>query len=171
MTVEAGANTPSAKAPKGWNRIGAWIMAAILALYIVLAGWRAVQLMTSGEPFGVALGVALLVIPIVGAWALVTEVRFGVRLERLVERLDAAGGMPEPLPTAASGRPDRDAADNAFPAAKAAVEAAPESWQAWLRLSFAYDAARDRRRARHAAREAIRLERAGRANHETKERP
>lgn len=134
-------------------------MAAVLGLYIVLVGARAVQLLGSGEPLGVALGVALLVIPIVGAWALVTELTFGVRLARLVRRLEHADAMPTPLPATPSGRADRQAADAAFPVAKADVEAHPESWESWLRLSMAYDAARDRRRARRAAREAIRLAR------------
>lgn len=142
------------------SRAFAWVMAAVLALYVVLIGFRAVQLILSGEPIGVAIGVALLVVPLVGAWALVTELVFGVRLSRLVARLDAAGGMPTPLPRSPSGRADKDAADDAFPVAKADVEANPESWESWLRLSMAYDAARDRRRARRAARESIRLSRA-----------
>nr|WP_092506736.1 hypothetical protein [Agrococcus jejuensis] len=135
-------------------------MGAVLALYIGLAGSWAVQLMGSGEPLGIGLGIALVVLAGIGAWALVTELVFGVQLDRLVRRLDAAGGMPTPLPKAPSGRADKDAADEAFPVAKADVEAHPESWESWLRLSMAYDAARDRRRARKAAREAIRLSRA-----------
>ena len=142
------------------SKVGAWLMGAVLALYIVLAGSWAVQLMASGEPVGIVLGVALVVFALVGAWALVTELVFGVRLDRLVRRLDAAGGMPTPLPKAPSGRAVKDAADGAFPVAKADVEANPESWESWLRLSMAYDAARDRRRARRSAREAIRLSRA-----------
>lgn len=142
------------------SRAFAWFMGVVLALYIGLAGSWAVQLMASGEPVGIGLGIALVVLAGIGAWALVTELVFGVRLDRLVRRLDAAGGMPTPLPKAPSGRADKDAADDAFPVAKADVEANPESWESWLRLSMAYDAARDRRRARRAAREAIRLSRA-----------
>lgn len=142
------------------SRAFAWVMGAVLALYIGLAGSWAVQLMASGEPLGIGLGIALVVLAGIGAWALATELVFGVRLDRLVRRLDAAGGMPTPLPKAPSGRADKDAADDAFPVAKADVEANPESWESWLRLSMAYDAARDRRRARKAARESIRLSRA-----------
>ena len=142
------------------SRAFAWFMGVVLALYIGLAGSWAVQLMASGEPVGIGLGIALVVLAGIGAWALVTELVFGVRLDRLVRRLDAADGMPTPLPKAPSGRADKDAADDAFPVAKADVEANPESWESWLRLSMAYDAARDRRRARRAAREAIRLSRA-----------
>jgi cytochrome c-type biogenesis protein CcmH/NrfG len=66
----------------------------------------------------------------------------------------------EDLPTRASGRPFRDAADEQFPQYRAEVESAPESWRAWFRLGLAYDASGDRRRAREALRQAIRLERA-----------
>ena len=52
----------------------------------------------------------------------------------------------------------RTAAD----AIRAAVEAEPESWQAWYRLGWAYDAAGDRRRARGALRRAVALERSQR---------
>ncbi|GAA2174619.1 hypothetical protein GCM10009846_21260 [Agrococcus versicolor] len=142
------------------SRAFAWVMGIVLALYIGLAGSWAVQLVASGEPLGIGLGIALVVLAAIGAWALVTELVFGVRLDRAVRALGAAGGMPTPLPKAPSGRADKDAADDAFPVAKADVEAHPESWESWLRLSMAYDAARDRRRARRAAREALRLRRA-----------
>ncbi|WP_285116224.1 hypothetical protein [Leifsonia sp. fls2-241-R2A-40a] len=143
------------------NRLAAILMAIILLVYLVLAGQRAVMLIATGEAIGVAMGVALLVLPIVGAWALARELLFGVRTERLVRQLDAEGGLPvEDLPTRASGRPLRDAADEQFPQYRAEVEAAPDSWRAWFRLGLAYDASGDRRRARGALRQAIRLERA-----------
>jgi hypothetical protein len=143
------------------NRFAAILMAIILLVYLVLAGQRAVLLLGSGEPVGVVMGAALLVLPIVAVWAVARELLFGARTERLVRRLDAEGGLPvEDLPTRASGRPLRDAADEEFPRYRAEVEAAPESWRAWFRLGLAYDASGDRRRARGALREAIRLERA-----------
>lgn len=132
-------------------------MAAVLALYVVLAGSRAVQFIATGQPLAIAVGVALVAFFLIGAWALAREVVFGVQLDRAVRELAAAGGMPQPLPGTPSGRADREAAEGAFPVAKADVEAHPESWQSWLRLSMAYDAARDRRRARMAARTALSL--------------
>lgn len=132
-------------------------MAAVLALYVALAGDRAVRFLASGEPVAIAVGAALIVTFLVGAWALVREVVFGLQLERAARELAAEGAMPEPLPGTPSGRAERDAAEQAFPVAKADVEAHPLSWRSWLRLSMAYDAARDRRRARMAARKAIEL--------------
>jgi len=51
------------------------------------------------------------------------------------------------------------AAVEAFDSARAAGEAAPEDWRAWFALGFAYDAARDRSRARSALRPAAPLRR------------
>jgi hypothetical protein len=157
----AAAPGPSPAARIGLRKGVALAMAAVLALYVVLAGGRAVQFIATGEPIAIAVGVGLIVMFLVGAWALVREVVFGVQLERAVHELEAAGGMPEPLPATPSGRADKDAAEGAFPVAKADALAHPESWQSWLRLSMAYDAARDRRRARMAARKALELRKTG----------
>ena len=140
------------------TRIGVVVMAALLALYLVLVGQRAVIFIGTGEPVAVAIGVALLVLPVIGVWALVREILFGVRAERLGRLLEANGELPaEELPVRPSGRVERDAADDVFPRYQAEVEAAPTDWKAWYRLGLAYDGAGDRRRARAAIREAIHL--------------
>ena len=142
------------------GRIGAGMMAILLAFYLVLVGWRAVLFLQSGEPVGIAIGVALLILPVIGVWALVLELTFGTRSARLVRLLEASGELPvETLPIRASGRPVRDAADADFPQYRDAVDAAPKDWKAWFRLGLAYDAAGDRKRARGAIRTAITLER------------
>lgn len=138
---------------------GAILIAVLLAIYVVLVGWRAVQFVATGEPIAVAIGIALIVLPIVAAWALWREIMFGVRSQALVRRLEAEGALDLGIPLLPSGRPERAAADAAFPAFQAAAEAEPASWRAWLRLGLAYDAAGDRRRARSAVRRAITLER------------
>ena len=144
------------------TRAGAILMAVLLALYIALVGWRAVQFIQTGEPAAVGIGIALLVLPVVAAWALWREIAFGVRSQALMRRLEAEGGLDLDLPVTPSGRPERAGADAAFPTFREAAEAEPDSWRAWLRLGLAYDAAGDRRRARSAVRRAITLERAER---------
>ncbi|MFC6357272.1 hypothetical protein [Luethyella okanaganae] len=145
------------------GRTAAVFMAMLLAIYLVLVGWRAVQFVLTGEPIAVAIGIALLALPVVGAWALARELLFGVRTERLVGVLDEEDALPvDELPRRASGRPVRDAADAEFPRYRAEAEASPGDWHSWFRLGLAYDASGDRRRARQAIRRAIALERAGR---------
>lgn len=139
---------------------GVIVMAALLVLYFVFAGVRAVALLTSGTPLAVVMGVALLVLPLIGAWALVREVMFGWRSTQLVDRLDAAGRLPDDLGEAGpTGKPNREVADRVFPRYREEVEASSSDWQSWMRLGLVYDACGDRKRARGAIRQAIRAER------------
>lgn len=148
--------------PRTRSQIGVLIMSAMLVLYFAFAGLRGIALLTSGTPVAVAMGVAMLVLPLIGAWALLRELRFGRDATRLADRLDELGQLPDDeVETLPSGRPTRDAADAVFPKYRAEVEAAPESWAAWMRLGMVYDAAGDRKRARGAVRKAIGLERNG----------
>lgn len=143
------------------NRIAALVMAVLLVLYLVLVSQYAYLLIVSESPIAKAMGIALAVLPLVGAWALVADLTFVVRAERLVKRMGDAGELPvDDLPRLPSGRPDPEAADREFPKYQAEVEAEPQSWKAWVRLGLAYDASGDRRRARWATRTAIKLERA-----------
>jgi hypothetical protein len=145
------------------TRVAVVVMAALLVLYLVVALRYGLLLIGTGQPVGIGIGVALLIFPVVAGGALVAELVFTVRADRLGQRLDAEGGMPEEqLPLLPSGRIDRAAADEVFPAYQAAAEADPENWRTWYRLGLAYDASGDRRRARWATRRAIRLERASR---------
>jgi hypothetical protein len=139
-------------------RLTAALLLAVLAVYLVLAGWRGVLLLGSGDPLAVLLGAGVLLLPVVGAYAAWREVRFGLATQRLARELDAAGRWPaEEPPAAPSGRPERAAADALFAVRRREVETAPQDWQAWFRLALAYDDARDRRRARAAMRHAIAL--------------
>lgn len=144
-------------------RVAVALMTVLLLLYVVLAGQRALILVTSGEPVAIAMGVALIVLPLLALWAIGRELWFGVRAQQLGERLDAEGGLPdEDLPVRPSGRIEREDGDALFPRYRADVEAHPDDWRARYRLALAYDAAGDRRRARAAVRTAVRLESAER---------
>ena len=140
-------------------RAGVAVMAALLVLYIVLVAQRAWLLLISGQIIGVAMGVALIVLPVIAGWALWRELAFGRSAERLARRLEAEGALPsEEMDVRVSGRPDRAQADAVFPHYRHDVEAHPTDWRAWFRLGLAYDGAGDRRRAREAIRRAITLE-------------
>jgi hypothetical protein len=145
------------------NFVAAIVMAALLALYLVLVVQHAFVLLGTGVLAGQVEGAALIVLPLVGAWALLAELLFGVRAQRLLRLMTERGDLPvDDLPHRPSGRPERAAADVEFPRYQAEVEAAPGDWTRWYRLALAYDASGDRRRARWATRRAIRIERASR---------
>ena len=135
---------------------GSVFMAVLLVLYMWVAGYQAFIMMSSGNGVVIAMGVALLVLPLIGVWALIRELSFGIRSGGLIKQLEAEGGLPiDDLPHRPSGRTIREAADEEFPLYAAAVDAEPESWRAWMRLGLAYDASGDRKRARWAVRQAI----------------
>jgi len=139
-------------------RTGALLLCALLACYLLTLSWRGVLLVRDGRPAVVALGVALIVLPLLGAWAMVREVRFGAASQRLAGELERSGGLPpDDMPRTPAGRPDTARLDPWFARFRSAVEADEQDWAAWFRLSCAYDSAGDRKRARAAMRHAITL--------------
>jgi cytochrome c-type biogenesis protein CcmH/NrfG len=134
------------------------LMVAALIFYFLLIVQRAWVLVTSGAPVAVVLGLAVLVLPIVGAVLVLRELRFGVQTQLMAEELAADEALPvDDLPRTPGGRIERAAADETFARYRDEVEAAPKDWRAWYRLGVAYDDAGDRKRARSAMREAIKL--------------
>jgi hypothetical protein len=132
------------------------LIAVVFVAYAVLLGWRGVLLIGTGDPVAIGLGIAVLVIPLLGIYLVWRELQFGRRTEALAGELEADGGLPvDDLPRRPSGRIDRVAADAAFLKYKEEAEAAPDDWRVWFRLSTAYDAAGDRKRARATMRTAI----------------
>jgi len=153
---------PSPAGPSRRSRtplVAALALTALLALYVVLVAGRAVALMRTGEPVGVALGVAFAVLPLLVLVLVAREWRLAIDVQRMADTLADRGELPEDdLPRSPGGRIDRTAATVRFEAARTDAEAAgPADWGAWYRLAFAYDAAGDRRRARAALRHASRL--------------
>ena len=129
------------------------LLVAALAVYFALIGYRGIYLLGEHRLALQVLGVAVLLLPLVGIWVVVAELRFGRATERLARQLPDEADAP--LPRTPWGRIDRAAADARFARRRAVVEAAPDDWRAWFRLALAYDDAGDRRRARAAMRTAI----------------
>lgn len=146
--------------PARRDRLWAGAMTAIVVVLLALVLWRGWLLVATGEPVGLGIGVAVVVIGAVGFWVLWRSVLFGLHTQTLARELEAEGGLPvDELPRRPSGRPEREAADALFAERRAETELAPQDWRSWFRLGLAYDDAGDRRRAREAMRTAIRLRR------------
>jgi cytochrome c-type biogenesis protein CcmH/NrfG len=134
------------------------LLVVAFAFYAVTIGWRGVLLMADGRPAAVALGVGVILLPLLAGYAVWREVSFGFAAQRLAAELAARGGLPvDDLPRRPSGRVDRAAADGAFEQFRDQAQASPNDWAAWFQLGTAYDAAGDRRRARAAVRHAVEL--------------
>ena len=134
------------------------VLVVVVVFYAALIGFKGVGLLTGGSLVGRILGVALLVLPLIGLLLVWREIEFGRRTAVLARELGDEAGLPvDDLPRRPSGRVDRRAADAQFQAMRAEAEARPDDWRVWFRLALAYDTAGDRTRAREAARHAITL--------------
>src|SRR5690349_21698982 len=122
----------------GWmrmNRTKIWVGAVTLLLvfYLVVSFQRSILLLTDAQPVAKAIGAAYLVLPVIGAWALIRELLFGARTEQMARVLEAEGGLPEDnLPRTPAGRIIRAAADQEFEKYRAETEAAPDDWRSWF---------------------------------------
>ena len=135
-------------------------MCLALLMYLAFLGRIALLLIASGSLPAIGLGLALLVMPFIGVWAMIATLRDGFTHQRL-SRLIAADGMDldaSALPRRPSGRIERDAADALFHTVQAELDADPDNWRRWYRLARAYEYAGDRRRAREAIKTAVRLQ-------------
>jgi len=135
-------------------------MCVALVVYLLLLGRIAMAFIGTREPAAVALGAGLLVLPLIGIWAMVSTLRAGLAHQRLARTIEEEGMELDvsALPRMPSGRIQRDAADALFESVRAELENDPDNWRRWYRLARAYDYAGDRRRAREAMRKAVELE-------------
>lgn len=136
------------------------IMCAALLVYIVLLGRSAVLMIGSGRAVAIVLGVALLILPALGLWAMIATLRAGFAHQKLA-RLVAEAGFEldvSALPRRPSGRIERDAADALFDMVRAELDTDPHDWRRWYRLARAYDYAGDRGRAREAMQKAVEMQ-------------
>lgn len=153
VTVDAG----------GFGKTFAALTCTLLVLYLVYTADRGMSLLLSGSVAGVVLGIGMILLPVLGAWALVREILFGTRIQMMAQQLSESGDLAEDhLPRTPSGKVDREAATAEFESFVEAVEASPEDWKAWFNLACMYDAVGERKRARAAMRNAWSL-RSGRA--------
>lgn len=137
-------------------------MCLALLVYLALLGRSAILMIGSGRPVAIAFGVALLIMPAIGLWAMIATLRAGFAHQNLA-RLAAEDGMEldvSALPRRPSGRIERDAADALFDTVRAELDSEPDDWRRWYRLARAYDYAGDRGRAREAMKAALELHRA-----------
>jgi cytochrome c-type biogenesis protein CcmH/NrfG len=135
-------------------------MCAALLVYLALLGRTAILMIASGRAVAVGLGVALVILPAIGFWAMIATLRAGFAHQKLA-RLVAEDGMEldvSALPRRPSGRIERDAADALFDTVRAELDGDPHNWRRWYRLARAYDYAGDRGRAREAMKKAVEMQ-------------
>ena len=135
-------------------KIWALVMAALAVIYVILLGQKAVLLLLEPSVVAKAMGVALLVLPAIAAWAILTEIRFGIDAERLA-RINTQPQLQFELRP--SGKPTKESAAAEFERIKTQVSQDLGNWELWFRLGESYEAAGDRKLARKSIRKAIKL--------------
>ncbi|MFJ4597562.1 hypothetical protein [Kitasatospora sp. NPDC088861] len=140
------------------SRTGFLVLSGVLLLVALLCVGEGVQLVATGKPLGIGIGLCAFVIPVIGVWFLRQTVRFGRASEQLARELEAEGGLPvDELQRTTGGRIDRASADAVFARRQTEAEAAPADWRVWFRLAVAYADAGDTPRARKTMQHAIKL--------------
>jgi cytochrome c-type biogenesis protein CcmH/NrfG len=135
-------------------------MCVALIVYFLLLGRIAIAFITSGSVAAIGLGVAVLILPLIGIWVTVSTLQAGFAHQRLARIIGEEGlelDVSE-LPRLPSGRIQRDAADALFGTVREELEHDPDNWRRWYRLARAYDYAGDRSRARETMRKAVELQ-------------
>lgn len=131
-------------------------------MYVALLSNTGISLLNSQTAIGKIMGALILLFPIIGAWTIVVELRFGLAAEKLCQRVEIEGGWPDlGIEVRPSGRAVKSSADAAFAKWRDAAAEKPDDWHSWFNLSLAYDACADRRRARGSMRKAIALSKRG----------
>ena len=137
-------------------KFGAIVMTGLLGVYLTLVGERSIALVNSAQPVAIAIGSLMLFLPVVAAWGIFLELRFGLRIEKLGNVLKNENAWPRfDFEFRPSGRPTKESAEAIFGKYREAVEKDSANWKTWFALGLAYDAAGDRARARKAMRTAI----------------
>lgn len=136
----------------------AWlaIIVFLTLLYAFELLQRALVLLREGTPVGIAMGLALLVLPPFAVAFVLIEIRFGLRAAKL-QRLVDQSGIAFDYELRPSGKAKKESAQIGFERFKALVEANEENYLYWFLLADAYDKMGDRPRARKAARKAFLL--------------
>ena len=129
-------------------------MAALAVIYVVLLGQKAVLLLLEASLVAKAMGVALLVLPLIAAWAILTEIKFGIDAEKLARRNTEP---PMEFELRPSGKPTKESAQVEFERIKSQVSQDLSNWELWFRLGECYEASGDRKLARKSIRKAIKL--------------
>jgi hypothetical protein len=131
-------------------------MSVLVVFYIVLLGQQGFLFLMQDNLVSQIMGASILVLPLFGVWGIFRELKFGLAVEKLGQKLEDEKGWPSfEFSLRPSGRAVKAEALLEFDKFRQAADADPENWRNWFALGLIYDACGDRRRARMAMRKAI----------------
>lgn len=139
------------------TKIWVAVMAILAVSYIAIFGSRGLLLIAEPSIIAQLIGVSMFVFPLVALWSIAVEIKFGFDSERLSKRLTQEKFPELELELRPSGKAHTESAKVEFQKVKQQLESNESDWRLWFRLGEAYEASGDRKRARAAIREAIKL--------------
>ncbi|MFW0185298.1 hypothetical protein ACN083_07335 [Rothia sp. CCM 9418] len=139
----------------GRTKAFAWAIIIALTLYLLMSMRYALALFQAGTPTGYLMGAGMIGLPILGGWAMIREILFGIRVEKLEQQLhlnDTSNSYRELLQQLDDGQ-----AQELFNTMEKLIEQEPHSWKNWFVLGRIYEVLKDRKRARKSIRIALAL--------------
>lgn len=124
-------------------------LTAILLVYLVFTVLRGLDFLAVDDPAVQALGVAVLVLPFLGAILIYREIKFGKLSYLMGQTIDESYLPVKEL----SEEQAREFLDVAIARAKEKMD----SWQSWYSVALAYDLLKERKLARQAMQYSIEL--------------
>jgi hypothetical protein len=125
------------------------ILTAILLVYLGFTVLRGLDFLSVDDPAVQALGIAVLILPILGAILIYREIKFG-KLSYLMGQTISDNYLPT---NDLTDEQKRDYLDLAIERAKSQME----NWQAWYSVALAYDLLKERKLAREAMKYSVEL--------------
>ena len=132
----------------------ALILSGILAVYLVFAAWRGFDLLLVDDPAVRTLGVAVLVLPILGVILVTREIRFGKLSFQMGQEISESL-LPRRNFT---DQQKRDFLDQAIERAKNGMD----NWANWYSVALGYEVLNERKLAREAMQHSVELYQAAR---------
>ena len=129
----------------------AFVLAAVLAVYLIFAASRGFSLLQSSSTAVKLLGVCVMILPILGGLLIVREIRFGYASSELAKKIDVAL-----LPTG-DVKPRSEEAQTYLNAVIERTKQDQENWQNWFCVGVGYDLVGQRKLARESLQHAIEL--------------
>ena len=125
------------------------ILTAILLVYLGFTVLRGLDFLKVDDPAVQALGIAVLILPILGAILVYREIKFG-KLSYLMGQTISDDYLPT---NDLTDEQKREYLDRAIEQAKTQMQ----SWQAWYSVALAYDLLKERKLAREAMKYSVEL--------------
>jgi hypothetical protein len=129
----------------------AFILAAVLAVYLGFAFSRGIDLLKTDNSSVKLLGLCVLVLPLLGGWLVIREVRFGFKSSNMGQQIT------EGLLPSQEIKPRSPEADTYLESAVARTKDAQDDWQNWFCVAIGYDLVGERKLARESMQYALEL--------------